>query len=661
VTQSDTSPAVRGRKMKFVLGGLLAIALCGVVRYYWAPPPAHADSSTESEAVASAAPAGESEETARTDDRQSSEESPAKQGDSSASGKNAKEGIPAIVANVNTQRISRDELGRQCLRHYGKEALESMVNKRLIQIECRRQQVVVTRAEVDHEIERMAKQFRIPVEQWFKLIQKERNVTPEQYASTVIWPTIALRKIAGEQVAVSQKEIKREFETQFGEQIRARLIAVSSQQKAEALRAKAVANPKAFGDLAKEYSEDSNSASVKGIINPIRRHGSYEEIEDAIFNIRDGEITPVIKAGGQYVILKREGVIPAQQIDIEDQAPKIKEFLRDRKSRSVATKVFKALQDKAVEDKAIQIVWDNPAMRQRMPGVAAMVYDDAITIQELQNDCLARHGQEVLEGMISHKIVELECKKQGVTVSEREIDREIARAAADGLQAKKDGSPDVEGWLALIKKRGISIDVYRNDAVWTSVALKKLVGDKVNITDDDLQKAFEANYGERVRCKAIVLDDMRRAQQVFEMARKNNTPEHFGKLAGQYSIEAGSQSLEGDVPPIRHHGGQPSLEEEAFQLKPGELSGIIQVADKFVILRCVGRTKPVAVKFAEVRDEIYDKIREKKLQLTIQQRFESLQDAATVDNYLAGTTHSPAPDIAPTARLRKTRETPKQR
>ena len=39
---------------------------------------------------------------------------------------------PAVVATVNTQRITREDLARECRRSYGKEVLESMVNKHLI-------------------------------------------------------------------------------------------------------------------------------------------------------------------------------------------------------------------------------------------------------------------------------------------------------------------------------------------------------------------------------------------------------------------------------------------------------------------------------------------------------------------------------------------------
>ena len=101
----------------------------------------------------------------------------------------------------------------------------------------------------------------------------------------------------------------------------------------------------------------------------------------------------------------------------------------------------------------------------------------------------------------------------------------------------------MKGWLELVtKKQGVSVDVYRRDAVWPSVALQKLVGDKIEVTEEDMRKGFEANYGPRVRCRAIVMDQLRRAQQVWEMARKQPTVENFGELAAKYSIEGSSRA-----------------------------------------------------------------------------------------------------------------------
>jgi hypothetical protein len=108
------------------------------------------------------------------------------------------------------------------------------------------------------------------------------------------------------------------------------------------------------------------------------------------------------------------------------------------------------------------------------------------------------------------------------------------------------------------------------------------------------------------------------------------------------------------VPPIQRFGGQPQLEDVAFELKPDELSGIIQLGDKFVILKCEGRTQPVAVNQEEVQDILYQDIYETKLRLAMNNKFEEIRAHARIDNYLAGTSQAPErvkPDTTPAPRV----------
>jgi parvulin-like peptidyl-prolyl isomerase len=163
----------------------------------------------------------------------------------------------------------------------------------------------------------------------------------------------------------------------------------------------------------------------------------------------------------------------------------------------------------------------------------------------------------------------------------------------------------------------------------------------VTVDEADIRKGYEANYGERVRCRAIVLSSMRRAQEVWDKARRNPSPEYFGDLAEEYSIEPTSKALRGEVPPLGRHGGQPQLEDVAFQLQDGQLSGVIQMGDKFVILRCEGRTERVAIDEGDVREILHRDIYEKKLRMAMSEKFEEINSTARVDNYLAGSSHSP--------------------
>jgi hypothetical protein len=285
---------------------------------------------------------------------------------------------------------------------------------------------------------------------------------------------------------------------------------------------------------------------------------------------------------------------------------------------------------------------NDPVKSREMPGVAALVNGQKVTMAHLAEQCIDRHGKEVLEGTVHRKLIEQACRKHSITIAEADIDAEIARAASSSVKPKADGSPDVEAWLKLVtEEQGVSLEVYRRDAVWPSVALKKLVADKVQVTDEDLQKGYAANYGVRVRCRAIVMNDLRQAQRVWTKARDNCTVEYFGELATEYSMESSSRALRGEVPPLKKHGGRPLLEKEAFSLKPGEISGIIQVDDQYVILFCEGLTTPTEVAFDTVRQYIHDEVFEKKQRIAMADYFQQLQDMGYIDNYLAATSHTP--------------------
>jgi parvulin-like peptidyl-prolyl isomerase len=632
----------RKARLGMLLGGLVVLGVCGVARYYWGTGSAKAQAGT-----APAAPAVTSPSEAAADPQAgappAARPAPAP-GAAKSSAPTGKKPLPDIVATVNGRPITRQELADDCVMHFGKEVLEAMTNKYLILQECRRRGISITRQEIDGEIERMAKRFKIPIDQWMKLLQQERGIQPEQYCNDIIWPSLALRKLAGERLVVTQAELVEAMEREYGPAVQARMIATASLEKARRVRELAAANPDEFGSLAKTHSEDAPSASIKGLIQPIRMHSGCPQIEEAAFALADGGVSPVIQAGGQYVILKRERLIPARKVRLEDVQARLEEAIRDGKLRAVTTEIFAELQKRA----AIQNVLNDPLRSRQMPGVAALINGQPVTLRQLAEECVDRHGRDVLEGMINRKLIELACQQAQVTVSPQDLDAEIARAAARMVKPLPDGSPDVKAWLELVAKRqGVSVELYRRDAVWPSVALEKLAAGKVEVTEEDLKRSFESNYGPRVRCRVIVLANHRSAEKVWELARDKPTLENFSDLASKYSIEASSRALAGEVPPIRQYGGQPLLEKEAFSLKPGELSGVIQLEDdRYVILFCEGRTKPIEVTPAQVRTEIEQDVREKKQRQAMAEYFEHLQDSAAIDNYLAGTSHAPIKPIA---------------
>jgi len=542
---------------------------------------------------------------------------------------------PAAI--VNGTNISDAELADACLARYGSLVVGSLINKVIIEQACERNGVAVTTADVDNEINEMSRRFNVPRDEWISLIQRERGVSEKQYREDIVWPMIALRRLAKGSLEPTDGQLREQFQNQYGPTVKARIIVLGSQKEAEETRAEVLQDPDSFGVVAREKSVDIGSASVGGWVQPIRHFSGSADFESAAFALAEGGISEVVRVADQFIIIKCEGHLPASDVEFSDVRPRLAEAFREKQSRVLSSKIFAELQADAVIENAL----NNPDSRLASPDVAARVNSHPITISEVRAVCVERYGEDVLQALLTGVLLNQALARQELVVSQEDVDNEVARAAESMGFQTQDGKPDVSTWLERISKENKqSIEFYLTDIVRPTVALKKLVG-PVAVTQDDLDKAFTATFGPRVRCRAVVLDNQRRAQEVWQLARQNPTPEIIGNLAEQYSVDPTSKALRGEVPPIQKYSGQPALEREAFALKPGELSGIIQIADRFMILLCEGYTKPVEVTFSEVRDELYRDIFEKKQRIEMARYFTHLRESASIDNFLAGTSQSP--------------------
>ena len=183
---------------------------------------------------------------------------------------------------------------------------------------------------------------------------------------------------------------------------------------------------------------------------------------------------------------------------------------------------------------------------------------------------------------------------------------------------------------------------YYQDVIWPMLALKRLAGQDVQVTEEEMQQIFVRDYGERVKARMILCDKLHRAQEAWNLVK--NDPQNFGKIAREKSIDPTSKSLDGQIQPIRRFaGGNENFEREAFKLKDGEISGIIDVstpeAPRYAILLCEGHTVPIVKSIDDpgIRQEVLKQLQEEKTQVAVAKVFEKLKKEAQVDNFLANT------------------------
>lgn len=229
-----------------------------------------------------------------------------------------------VVAVVNGEEISRETLANVLINIYGEEGLERIIRRVLVKQEAKKRNVTITEEEIAERIElhinghiqQQMKEGGLKDEQDLNRELEKAGITLEQYRKNIakmfkltngqVEAELLAEKIIKETVKITDEELHEVFEEQLGEKILARQIVFRTIRDAEKNleRLKTGAN---FEALAKKESIDRNSASREGKMRPFGPQGIMGK---AVANLKNGEISDIIKTDSGYHIIKLEKRIP---------------------------------------------------------------------------------------------------------------------------------------------------------------------------------------------------------------------------------------------------------------------------------------------------------------------------------------------------------------
>jgi foldase protein PrsA len=255
----------------------------------------------------------------------------------------------AIVARVNNQPISQDWVEKECFEQHWESVLENIINRVLIDQECKRRNISISQAEILQEVNNIAKKFNLPTDTWYQMLETERGITKEQYHRDIIWPMLALKKLAGDNLSITEQELQEMFIREYGPRVEARVIYFDGNvRQAAQIAEQAQSNPDDFERLARQWSSDPNTRALGGSVPPIRKYGGAPTIEDAAFKLKPGEVSSLIEIGAnKFVILKCEDFTEPVVTNIDEVKVALQQQLTEEKTQASVAKVFEEIKNRA--------------------------------------------------------------------------------------------------------------------------------------------------------------------------------------------------------------------------------------------------------------------------------------------------------------------------
>ncbi len=279
---------------------------------------------------------------------------------------------------------------------------------------------------------------------------------------------------------------------------------------------------------------------------------------------------------------------------------------------------------------ALLLAWTLAAQAQTTPAlpapaltladlskVVATVNGKELPLSQLAALTVGMHGQSMLETLIYHEVVRQEAQRQGVSVTQQELDEFVKKRVQDEMekQARQMGAKDLQDLIAKSTVDAAEVERLRRTTeealrpfVGPEMLARKLLRKEVSVSDAQVHAEFAKRYGAHVKVSQIVLRTHAEADGTLKKAQGGAD---FAELARQLSIDRVSAREGGALPPMSH--GTP-VADAAFLLKAGEVGPVVETPDGFHVIKLTEKTAAdTATTFDSVKDQIRNELLEQEM------------------------------------------------
>jgi foldase protein PrsA len=235
------------------------------------------------------------------------------------------------VATVEGEDITKDELYDLLVSYYGVDALDSLIDNKIVDIEADKKKITISDDEIKKEMDAYIEEYG--GEEAFNSALEQSGMTSEDFEKDIT-NYLKIVKLLESKVEITDEEIQTYFDENkesydTAEQVEASHILVADEATAKDIKTKLDAGED-FAKLAKEYSTDTATAESGGELGYFSATDMEEAFSNAAFSMEAGAISDPVQTSYGYHIIKVTDKQVAKEATLKEFKDEIKDTLFDQ-------------------------------------------------------------------------------------------------------------------------------------------------------------------------------------------------------------------------------------------------------------------------------------------------------------------------------------------
>jgi len=240
-----------------------------------------------------------------------------------------------VVATVGEVEITETEFYDYLVSLYGRNALSTLIDNKLIEIEADKEDIKIESEKIEEEYQVYAETYG--GEEALQSVLNQSGMT-KQDLETEIETYLKLEELLKPRIEITDEELKTYFDENkesFNqeEEVQASHILVEDEETAKKVADK-LADGEDFAEMAKEYSTDTASAENGGDLGFFAKGTMVEAFEEKAFAMKVGTISEPVETEHGFHIIKVTDKKEAKEAVFEDHKDEVYEIIMNEKIQS---------------------------------------------------------------------------------------------------------------------------------------------------------------------------------------------------------------------------------------------------------------------------------------------------------------------------------------